>query len=112
MNNTTTIFNLLGVLAVAVAVACGGGSDGPVEDDPPMIAETVPVDVDGGTCIGEMPWYCEDVDLELCEDAGCTIRAYQEQDYAMCYGERPRSCEDLEARMLCEQMRGCEWIEE
>lgn len=97
---------------LATTFACGGGSDEPTEEEPLQIAETAPVDEPAGRCTGEMAWYCEDMNLELCEDAGCEIRIYEESDYAMCFSERPMACSDLETMDLCAQIRSCDWIEE
>lgn len=113
INRTLKLASAL-VLVLAGAVGCGGDEDTGTED-PPQIAETVPVeDAEDSVagCAGEMMAFCEDVDLEWCEDAGCRIQVYEEQDYAMCTGEMPRACTEMESRDLCEAVRGCEWFEE
>lgn len=113
INRTLKLASAL-IFAVAGAVGCGGDEDTGAED-PPQIAETAPVE-DGekatASCAGEMMAFCEDLNLERCEDAGCGIQVYEEQDYAMCSGERPRPCTEMESRDLCEAVRGCEWVEE
>jgi hypothetical protein len=97
------------VIAATLGAACGGGDDDSSGDPPPdYVAETAPIE--GGSCEGDAMAFCDEIELDVCEAAGC--RVYDERGSAICFGEVPRPCPALEEQAVCAGVPGCKWVEE
>lgn len=107
---------LFAALLSAVSFGCGGGDEDGGSEDEVYVAEEAKECSDceevESRCRGEAAGYCEDIDLELCEEAGCEIQVFEDQNYAMCAaGKEPLRCSAQPSRGACEMVRGCKWPE-